>query len=140
MEFSGVRIGFCLLAVTVSVTALGSAALAFACLLASIAFFRFSGSPLFLAALLRALVNDFAERGVRMVKPYFFLYSFGLMPWETRCLEVSWRISAPHWRQITLSFWIEFSGVSFVAANSSAAVGANSISPASAFCISHSVP
>ena len=58
----------------------GVFATAFACLLASIAFLRFSGSPLFLAALLRALVNDFAERGVLIANPYFPLYSFGLMP------------------------------------------------------------
>ena len=50
------------------------------CLLASIAFTRFAGNPLFFAALLRALVNDFAAKGVRIGKPYFFLYSLGVMP------------------------------------------------------------
>lgn len=70
-----------LLAVTFSVAAFVDApTLAFACLLASIAFLRFSGNPLFFAALILALVNDFADRGVFIVKPYFFLYSFGLMP------------------------------------------------------------
>ena len=34
------------------------------------------GNPLFFAALLRAFVNDFADRGVRIVNPYFFLYCF----------------------------------------------------------------
>src|SRR5208283_5033743 len=55
------------------------------CLLASIAFTRFAGNPLFFAALLRALVNAFAAKGVRIGKPYFFLYSFELMPWDVRC-------------------------------------------------------
>ena len=74
--------------------------------------FSFSGNPLFFAALLLALVNDFADNGVRIVKPYFFLYSFWSMPWETRCFDVSCFISAPHSRQITLSFWMESCGVS----------------------------
>ena len=81
-------------------------------LLASINRASFSGNPLFFAALLLALVNDFAARGVRIVKPYFFLYSFCPMPWETRCFDVSCFISAPHSRQITLSFWMEPCGVS----------------------------
>jgi hypothetical protein len=113
-------VGFVLPAVTFSVTA-GFDVFAFACLLASIACFNFSGNPLLFTALLLALVNDFAANGVRNVNPYFFLYSFWLMPWETRCFEVSCFISAPHSRQITLSFWIEFAGLSLVAATSSAA-------------------
>src|SRR5208283_3711217 len=101
-------------------------------------FCSFSGSPLFLAALLLALVNDFAARAVLIVKPYFFLYSFWLIPWETRCFAVSCLISAPHSRQITLSFWIEFAGLSMGFSSvgafpAASAVGANSIPPASAF-------
>ena len=113
-----VRLG--LLAVTVSVSALVDFA-AFFCLLASIACFSFSGNPLFLAALLLALVNDFADNGVPIENQYFFLYSFWLMPCEIKCLDVSCFISAPHSRQIALSFWIEFAGLSFVAATASAA-------------------
>jgi hypothetical protein len=64
-----------LLAVTFSVTADLAATFAFDCLLASITFFRFSGNPLFLAALLLALVNDFADSAVRIENPHFFLYS-----------------------------------------------------------------
>jgi hypothetical protein len=41
-------------------------------------FCSFSGKPLFLAALLLALLRDFAAKGVRIAKPYFFLYSFRL--------------------------------------------------------------
>ena len=74
---------FGLLAVTVS-AADSLDAWAFSCLLVSMNFFRFSGNPLFFAALLRALVNDFAERGVRIVKPYFFLYSFAFISWVAK--------------------------------------------------------
>jgi ATP-dependent DNA helicase RecG len=79
----------------------------FACLLASMYFFKFSGTPLFFAALLLARVKDFAAKGVLIVNPYFFLYSLAVVPWETRCKFVSCLISAPHSRQITLSFWME---------------------------------
>ena len=41
---------------------IGSAALVFACLRPSTNFFRFSGIPLFFAALLLALVKDFAAK------------------------------------------------------------------------------
>ena|GEM_PF-966223 len=128
---------FTLPAVAVLVAALGAATFAFACLLASIAFFRFSGNPLFFAALLLALVNDFAAKGVRIVKPYFFLYSFWLMLWKTRCFVVSCLISFLHSRQITLSFWMESAGLStgfssVGASPATSAVGANSIPPASA--------
>ena len=63
---------FGLLAVFVPAAALVDV-LAFSCLLASMYFCSLSGNPLFFAALLRALVKDFAARGVRIVKPYFFL-------------------------------------------------------------------
>jgi hypothetical protein len=43
--------------------------LAFCCLLAPIAFLKFSGNPLFFAALFLALISDFAGRGVFIVKP-----------------------------------------------------------------------
>ena len=70
---------FGLAAVTGSVAA-GFDAPAFVCLLASMYFCRFSGNPRFLAALCLALVKDLAASGVRIVKPYFFLYAFALMP------------------------------------------------------------
>src|SRR5208283_1806189 len=133
-----VRFGFS------AVTAFAAADLdawAFFCLLASIACFSFSGNPLFLAALLLALVNDFAANGILIENPYFSLYSFWFMPWETRCFDVSCLISAPHSRQITLSFWMESAGLSFVAAASSATGWETSMSiPAvSAFSNSWSV-
>jgi hypothetical protein len=111
------------------------------CLLASIYFCSFSGRPLFLAALILALVNDFADNGVLIENPYFFLYSFWLIPWATRCFVDSCRISLPHSRQITLSFWMESAGLStgfssVGASPATSAVGANSIPPASAFYIS----
>jgi len=74
---SFVRFG--LPAVTVSVAALADDWIFF-CLLASIYFCSFSGKPLFFAALLLALVNDFAANGVLIENPYFFLYSFCPIP------------------------------------------------------------
>src|SRR5208337_1009552 len=99
----------------------------------------FSGSPLFLAALLRALVSDLAERGVLIVNPYFLLYSFWLIPCDDKCLPVSCIISFPHSRQITLSFWIESCGVSAWTGADSCVLG-SSISPDSVLCSSCSVP
>src|SRR5208283_3815581 len=99
----------------------------------------FSGNPLFFAALLLALVKAFADKEVRIVNPYFFLYSFRLMPWETRCLTVSCIISFPHSRQITLSFWIESCGVSAWGCGDSCVLG-SWISPDSALCSSWRVP
>ncbi|MGO9371480.1 MAG: hypothetical protein ACLQBD_05185 [Syntrophobacteraceae bacterium] len=43
------------------------------CLCASINCFNFSGNPLFFAALFRASVNIFADRGGRIASPYFFV-------------------------------------------------------------------
>src|SRR5208337_1310546 len=103
------------------------------------AFFRLSGNPLFFAALLRALVKDFAASDVLIENPYFFLYSFRLIPWAVKCLTVSCIISFPHSRQITLSFWIESFGVSAWGGGDSCVSG-GSISPDSALCSSWSVP
>jgi hypothetical protein len=70
-----VRLGLVAAPVAVLVAAFVDAA-AFFCRRASMNTFSFSGNPLFFAALLRALVNDFAANGVLMEKPYFFRYSF----------------------------------------------------------------
>src|SRR5208337_4575135 len=102
-------------------------------------FCSFSGNPLFFIALLLALVNVFADKEVPIVKPYFFLYSFRLMPCETKCFTVSCFISAPHSRQITLSFWMESCGVSVLGAGDSCVFG-RSISPDSALCSSWRAP
>lgn len=48
-----------------------------------------SGNPFFFSALLRPLVNDFADSGVFIENTYFFLYSFRFIPWETRWCDLS---------------------------------------------------